>query len=40
MAYKYVAYTSAGELAEGVLDVQTEEAAGQTLWRCDMIILA
>lgn len=39
MAYKYVAYTSKGELAEGVMDAETEEAAEEALWTSDLTIV-
>lgn len=38
MAYKYVAYTSAGERVEGVLEVDTEEAAEDSLRNSGMTI--
>lgn len=39
MPYKYIAFTSAGELSEGVLDVESEQAAEEQLWRSDMTIM-
>ncbi|MDP2662849.1 MAG: type II secretion system F family protein [Dehalococcoidia bacterium] len=39
MAYKYVAYTSKGELAEGVMDAETEESAEEALWTSDLTIV-
>lgn len=40
MPYKYVAYTQAGQRVEGVLDVASEAAAEETLWRSDYIIVS
>jgi type IV pilus assembly protein PilC len=40
MPYKYVAYTKAGERVQGVLDVATEAAAEEALWRLDYIIVS
>jgi type IV pilus assembly protein PilC len=39
MPYKYVAYTRAGERVEGVLNVASETAAEEALWRSDYIIV-
>ncbi len=39
MAYKYLAYTSKGELSEGVMDAETEAAAEEALWRSDLTIV-
>lgn len=38
MPYKYVAYTSAGNRVEGVLEVETEDAAEEALRNSDMTI--
>jgi len=38
MPYRYVAYTSAGEEVEGLLDVATEEAAERALWDSGLTI--
>ena len=38
MPYKYVAYTSAGEKVEGVLEVETQDAAEEALRNSDMSI--
>ena len=38
MPYKYVAYTSAGEKVEGVLEVDTKDAAEESLRNSDMSI--
>lgn len=40
MPYKYVAYTKAGERVRGVLNVTSEEAAEEALWRSDYIIIS
>jgi len=40
MPYKYVAYTQAGERVQGVLNVSSEEAAEEALWRSDYIIVS
>jgi type IV pilus assembly protein PilC len=40
MAYKYVAYTRAGERIQGVLNVSSEAAAEEALWRSDYIIVS
>ncbi len=39
MAYRYVACASTGELTEGVLEVETEAAAEEALWRSDLTIV-
>jgi type IV pilus assembly protein PilC len=39
MPYKYVAYTRTGEQVQGVLNVSTEAAAEEALWRSDYIIV-
>ncbi|MBM4464600.1 MAG: type II secretion system F family protein [Chloroflexi bacterium] len=40
MPYKYVAYTRAGERVQGVLNVPSEGAAEEALWRSDYIIVS
>lgn len=40
MAYRYVAYTRAGERVQGVLNVPTEAAAEEALWRSDYVIVS
>jgi len=40
MPYKYVAYTRTGERVQGVLNVPTEAAAEEALWRSDYIIVS
>jgi type IV pilus assembly protein PilC len=40
MPYKYVAYTKTGERVQGVLNVASESAAEQALWRSDYIIVS
>jgi type IV pilus assembly protein PilC len=40
MPYKYVAYTQAGQRVEGLLDVASEAAAEEALWRSDYIIVS
>jgi type IV pilus assembly protein PilC len=40
MAYKYVAYTESGEWVRGTLNVTSEEAAEEALWRSDLIIVS
>jgi type IV pilus assembly protein PilC len=40
MAYKYVAYTRAGERLQGTLNVASEAAAEEALWRSDYIIVS
>ena len=40
MPYKYVAYTRTGERIQGVLNVPTEAAAEEALWRSDYIIVS
>lgn len=39
MAYKYVAYTKAGGRVQGVLNVSTEAAAEEALWKSEYIIV-
>ncbi|MDP2726734.1 MAG: type II secretion system F family protein [Dehalococcoidia bacterium] len=38
MAYKYIAYTAAGDVKEGVVEGNTVEAAEEALWRSNMTI--
>ncbi len=40
MSYKYVAYTRAGERVAGVLNVPSEAAAEEALWRQEYIIVS
>jgi len=40
MPYKYVAYTKTGERVQGVLNVPSEAAAEEALWRSDYIIVS
>jgi len=40
MPYKYVAYTKAGERVQGVLNVASESAAEEALWRSEYIIVS
>ncbi len=40
MPYKYVAYTKAGERVRGVLNVDSEAAAEEALWRSDYVIVS
>lgn len=40
MAYKYVAYTRTGERVQGTLNVASEAAAEEALWRSDYIIVS
>lgn len=40
MPYKYVAYTKAGERVQGTLNVPSETAAEEALWRSDYIIIS
>jgi type IV pilus assembly protein PilC len=40
MAYRYVAYTRSGERVQGVLNVASEAAAEEALWRSDYIIVS
>jgi type IV pilus assembly protein PilC len=40
MPYKYVAYTRAGERVQGVLNVPSEAAAEEALWRSDYVIVS
>jgi len=40
MPYKYVAYTKAGERLQGVLNVPSEAAAEEALWRSDYVIVS
>lgn len=40
MPYKYVAYTKAGERVKGLLNVASETAAEEALWRSDYIIVS
>jgi len=40
MPYKYVAYTRAGERLQGVLNVPSEAAAEEALWRSDYVIVS
>ena len=40
MPYKYVAYTNAGERVRGVLNVASEAAAEEALWRSDYVIVS
>ncbi|MFQ5812022.1 MAG: type II secretion system F family protein [Anaerolineae bacterium] len=40
MPYKYVAYTQTGERVRGTLNVASEEAAEEALWRSDYIIVS
>ena len=40
MPYKYVAYTKAGERVRGVLNVASEAAAEEALWRSDYVIVS
>ena len=40
MPYKYVAYTKAGERVQGVLNVPSEGAAEDALWRLDYVIVS
>lgn len=40
MAYRYVAYTRTGERVQGMLNVPTEVAAEEALWRSDYVIVS
>ncbi len=40
MPYKYVAYTQAGERVQGTLNVPSEAAAEEALWRSDYVIIS
>jgi type IV pilus assembly protein PilC len=40
MPYRYVAYTKAGERVQGVLNVASEAAAEEALWRSDYVIVS
>jgi len=40
MPYKYVAYTKAGERVQGVLNVASEAAAEEALWRSEYVIVS
>ena len=40
MSYKYVAYTQAGERVQGTLNVPSEAAAEEALWRSDYVIIS
>ncbi len=40
MPYKYVAYTQAGERVQGTLNVSSEAAAEEALWRSDYVIIS
>ena len=40
MPYKYVAYTQAGERVKGTLNVPSEAAAEEALWRSDYVIIS
>lgn len=40
MPYKYVAYTKAGERVQGVLNVASEAAAEEALWKSDYVIVS
>lgn len=39
MPYKYVAYTSAGQRVQGIIEVDSEELAEKALWRSEYIII-
>jgi len=40
MPYRYVAYTRTGERVQGVLNVASESAAEQALWKSDYVIVS
>jgi type IV pilus assembly protein PilC len=40
MPYKYIAYTQAGERVQGTLNVPSEAAAEEALWRSDYVIIS